>query len=272
MYFSAKLLEVVTLLLVVPLSLAGSDRLQCTVVEVDVLSDQNVLVPSARACLHDHVAYDLPSLGSDEVETGTTIELKQIILDETNAKIVRTAESKVEVVPSNKGSVRQRRKLATLQGRREVLVVRVNYRGKTPQLTSEDLAGRVFGLGNKQVGISVSQQYKACSFGKFELKPFQANGVTNGVAEVSVSTAVSGAFSVVALQNTVFSKIKETWQIGQVDHFILVMPDAGLKYFGGSYLAYAYLNNDISVYHDLWGGRLSAIMHEGTFRFTESDH
>lgn len=260
-YLSAKPLRLLCLLFSTLFSLGGSDTLQCTVVEVDVLSDPSVFVPSARACVNDHVSYDLPLLRSDDIKSGNTIKLKNIILDEANATIVRTSDSQVEVVASS-GNLLRRRKLAISPGERKMLVIRVNYRGKTPQLSTEELAGRVFGLGDKQVGISVSQQFKACSFGKIEMKPFQAVGIENGVTEVSIATAVSGSFSVVALQNLVFEKIKATWQIGQIDHFLLVVPDAGLEFFGGSYLAYAYLNNDISVYSDLWGGRLSAIMHE----------
>jgi hypothetical protein len=41
------------------------------------------------------------------------------------------------------------------------------------------------------------------------------------------------------------------------------MPDLqGLKYGGGSYLAYGYVGGTVTVFKDLWAGRVSALIHE----------
>jgi hypothetical protein len=238
---------------------AATVDLECKLVAIDVMTTRTSNVES-HACIHDHIAYEVSLLGMDVSDKiGSTVVLTNVELDRSNSHIRMTKQSKIQ--NARKGSLRQR-SLAITQGSREVLVVRVEYRRRTPQLSSEDLAGRIFGIGSKQVGLSVAEQFRACSFGKLEMVPFEGQGIEDGVAQVSINTAVSGSNSVLTLQNLVVAKVKATWEIGQLGHLIIVMPDAGLRYYGGAFLAYAYFNSAVSVYNDQWAGRLSGVMHE----------
>lgn len=233
--------------------------LECKLVEVDVLTAKTSDVAS-HACIHNHIAYEVSLADLDCADKiGNTVVLTNIELDGSNSHITITEQSKVKT--AGKESVR-RRSLAVTQGFRDVLVVRVEYQGRSPQLSSEDLAGRIFGAGSKQVGQSVSEQFRACSFGKLELVPFTGLGVENGVAEVVITTAVSGNNSVLTLQNLVVARARATWRISRLDHLIIVMPDVGLRYSGTAFLAYAYFDSAVSVYNDQWAGRLSGVMHE----------
>jgi Gametolysin peptidase M11 len=240
-------------------SAAATVDLECMLLEVDVRTATDSSVPS-HACIYNHISYDVSLSGySGAVTLGRNVVLTKVTVNSLNSQVTLSKQSTIEA--KNRRNLR-RRNLGITTGLSKVLVVRVQYRGRSPQLTSQDLAGRIFGRGNRQVGLSVAEQFLACSFGKFVIEPFQAAGVENGVAQVSINTAVSGSNSALTLQNLVINQAKASWPIDQIDHVILVMPDAGLRYFDAPLIAYAFLDGAVSVYNNLWAGRLSAVMHE----------
>jgi hypothetical protein len=259
----------------------------CRVMQVDVqyvqqsvvIDNVNTKADESYVCVMDTATTEQGAIGmaygielSDNIlsqlnlqdDDQSWVSVSDCIVDEANAVIVMLPNASMTVVTNGDDSSRRRRRLAPSIGVSTVLVLRVTYQGKNPVITADDLANRVFGLGvHPPASLNLASQMEACSFGKLVFVPAVGEGINFGVAEISINERVTGAHSVRALENLVISKANA--QFGtlsdQYEHVIVVMPK-GLKYNGGGFLAYAYLRSHISVFSDLWGGRISALAHE----------
>lgn len=190
------------------------------------------------------------------------VSISSAVIDYANAAISILPDAQVTAV---QGMASRRRKLAPSIGTSTVLVLRVTYRGTEPSLSAAELASSVFGLGQQAADVSLASQMEACSFGKLVMEPAEGAFIVNGVAEISITERVSGQNSVRALENLVVDKANRQFGTlsAQYEHVVLVMPDDNsLVYGGNGFLAYAFLRGYVSVFHDLWAGRISALAHE----------
>lgn len=257
------------------LAVAVADDFPCDLVRVDTqikatMEDTEITGMESKeswTCLVDtettYGYFDVPGAAVRQAKVDNDVSglahVQDAKVDHANAMIRWQHNSTlIETFPPSN----HRRHLVQTSGEATVLVVRVNYKGKTPTLSRNQLAGRVFGLGTIKPRNDMANQFEACSFGKFTIEPFVGNGVRHGVVDIRISDSVSGSNSVMVLQNKVLDAVKARFPIGQINHIMMVMPDAGLRKGGGSYIAYAFLRSKVSVFHNLWAGRLSALMHE----------
>lgn len=180
----------------------------CRLWQVDVLYADATNVPSqSYDCIENDVAYGLELTSDAPVEeaSGSQIAVRGI-KDDANARIVVLAEGDAPMIALAETPLHSRR-LAKTTGTSRVLVLRVNYRGAEPSLSASQLAGRIFGLGQKTVGTDMALQFSRCSFGKLKMKPFNGSGVTDGVAEIKITQKVAGS-NVKVLQNLVFEEAR----------------------------------------------------------------
>ena len=157
------------------------------------------------------------------------------------------------------------RNMAQTQGTSTALVLRVSYQGTGPTLSRNVLAGRIFGLGSRPVDVNLASQLFDCSFGKLQVIPAVGDNIIDGILEVAVNEAISGDNTVRLLENLAVEKAAKILGVTlshAYDHVLVVLPDVGLKYGGRGFLAYAYLNGSRSVFHDVWAGSVSALVHE----------
>ena len=237
-------------------------------------ADNNAMPAESYVCITDtdegavdmafaiDLADDLLNQLNLHDDSKSWISISSAIVDYANAAIVILDDAQVTVVPSIFSN--RRRRLAPTMGKSTLLVLRVTYRDQAPSLTAANLASSVFGLGEKAANVNLADQMEACSFGKLLFSPAKGSGIVHGVAEISINVKVSGDNSVRTLEILVIDKAnKEFGTLSQLyEHVIIVMPEAGLKYGGNGYLAYAFLRGFISVYDNLWAGRISALSHE----------
>ena len=258
------------LLLVSVVALA--DDFLCDLVRVDTQTNATIdgkeitgmESKESWSCLVDsettYEYYDIPNVAVGQLKTGSDltglVHVQGAKLDTESATIRWHQNSRLTDTfrRSNRG-----RHLVQTSGAVKVLVVRVNYKGKTPTLSRNQLAGRVFGLGSTKPRNNMANQFDACSFGKFSVEPFVGTGVLHGVVDIRITATVSGSNSVMVLQNKVQDAVKARFPINLINHIMMVMPDAGLRKGGKSYIAYAFLRSKVSVFHNQWAGRLSAL-------------
>jgi hypothetical protein len=205
-------------------------------------------------CIVNDQVYGIVDLPGLFQVPGTTLTISKAWIDPNDAMIHIASDANLT---SDSNEVRR---LAPTIGVNQVLVVRVSYFDKAPTLSASQLAGRIFGTGPDAEAVSLSSQFRACSFGKLELVPADGTGVT----ELSINETVSGDYSVRLLENLVVEKLKVLFgdDLKQFQHIIIVMPTAELRFGGRSFLAYGFLNGIRTVFSDMWGGQLSALAHE----------
>jgi hypothetical protein len=111
--------------------------------------------------------------------------------------------------------------------------------------------------------LTMRSQYLACSHGKLTFNPAPdslAPGMKGGVLEVDLDLNVAGMtrqqLTNAAIAATQLALDKDIGDV--VDNVIICHPPGST----GSWVAYAFPNNAISVYNDLWCGYLSSTMHE----------
>lgn len=168
---------------------------------------------------------------------------------------------------SKKGSKKGGRKLVPLGPVvREVLVVRVNALDASTTADMATLAGDVFGIGRETTYVSLSERLNACSYGETQVTPYNGvtpNGVTilNGVTEIGINVTVNGTLAN-SVHNTVLRDLRVALGIPNLasvfDHVMLCLPPGTL----GTWIAYAYVNNWLSVYNNDWCRYPSSQAHE----------
>jgi hypothetical protein len=226
-----------------------SDSAFLCVTDQDNAADQSFVIDLPPLVLENMTHHEHPVLSiSDAVLDNEAVQLS----------VIKDASIDIDDSPS------QHRSLASATGTGQVLVLRITYRGISPSLSADQLASRVFGLGNNPERHSLSSQIDACSFRQLQLRPAEGDDIVNGIAEISINKRVAGSNSVLALDNLVVANA--TRRFGRLStqfaHVLFVFPSAGLLFGGRGWLAYAYFNGWRSVYNDKWGGSLSALMHE----------
>lgn len=161
-----------------------------------------------------------------------------------------------------------RRKLATTTGVKSLLVVRVvasstfNFLRRiilcyllfnwyvltirfelSPSLdksttpSQSQLSDSIFGTDGDQVNIK--SQYSACSNGKLTFKPAVGNGISDGVAQVTVSSSTSRGDSI--MNNEITSKLNSAFGVTSpaqiADHVMYCLPKGTMQG-----IAYAWVN------------------------------
>lgn len=142
---------------------------------------------------------------------------------------------------------------------RKMLIVRVSTKDASPGLTREEMSEKTFA----DRPLTMRSQYLACSHGKltFDAAPDSlAPGMKGGVLEVDLDLNIAGMSrqnltnaAITATQLALDADIADV-----VDNVIICHPPGS----AGSWVAYAFPNNLVSVYNDLWCGYLSSTMHE----------
>jgi hypothetical protein len=142
---------------------------------------------------------------------------------------------------------------------RKMLIVRVSTKDASPGLTREQMSEKTFAKRS----LTMRSQYLACSHGKltFDAAPDSlASGMKDGVLDIELDLKVAD----MSRQNLTNAAIEATQlalnaDIGDVVDNVIICHPPGSK---GSWVAYAFPNNVVSVYNDLWCGFLSSTMHE----------
>jgi hypothetical protein len=183
---------------------------------------------------------------------------------------VREKDNKVEhhthnrqPIYRNKDNIFDRqRNLAYFKGNEELigvkslLVVQIILNdGSKYERLKDDLWNDIFAPeGDGQV--SLTSQYKACSYNKLNFIP---SNVNDGVIDIQVDLSKSDGH--MAINNAVTAKINSQFKVNRpdklADYVMYCHPeDTGVG------LAYAWVNFYLSVYNDSWCSSLSAGMHE----------
>jgi len=204
----------------------------------------------------------LDQLDAMDSSSSLAVAISMVYLDAANATLLVADDAEI-AAKQELNQQGERRRLAKSQGVNKVLVIRVTHKNSAPSLTKQQLAGRIFGLGEAAARVSLSSQFRACSFSKLRMIPGKGDGIENGVMEISIDEPVSGDFSVLALENLVVNKASRAFGAlsSSFDHVLIVLP-RGYKYDGRSYLAYGYVGGLRAVFEDEWAGRISSLFHE----------
>lgn len=145
-----------------------------------------------------------------------------------------------------------------------MLVVRVIASNGSTSASEAALSNSVFGNDNDPVNLS--SQFAACSHNKLEFVKAAdkevgaeyANSITNGVATVTVNTALADGHA--AMSNTITAQLKSDFGVSNpnqlANHVMYCLPSGTM-----GYIAYAYINSWNSVYSDNWCTSVSAQMH-----------
>ena len=158
------------------------------------------------------------------IESGvTTLHVDDaVILD--NNKAIFKSEPKLAQTPKE-----HRRRLKTT-GNRSVLVVRVEAKDFSTSASEEELARKVFGIGDS-TGVTdswnLSSGFDQCSYGQLKFEPAQYDAVKDGVYTVSIDQNVKGARHVdvrTAALNSLRSDFGTSDLKALYDHVMLCIP------------------------------------------------
>ena len=183
-------------------------------------------------------------------DTRSFISIPKAIVNHDKATISIMDEASVSIVDAPPIFHRRRlgraappatsssRRLAPSTGDNGVLILRVTYRGKQPDMSARQLQGAVFGTGPRKIDVSASSQMQACSFGqlRYHAAP-DGDGIQGGVAEISINQNVGGDVRV--LENLVLKKYNSMFDNqlkNSLTHVMMVFPNANLELHGGSWL------------------------------------
>ena len=155
----------------------------------------------------------------------------------------------------------QGRRLAAT-GSKETIVVYVNNNGgaQITTLSKSTLSDRVFGTGGDPVNLR--SQYSECSDSAIDFYPSTRSGVgTNteaGVITVNTAVTLTSGDKSGAMANAVTTQLEAMYGSPlPFDHVLICAPPGT-----ANFLAWAYLNNWLSIYNDSWCQEVSAQMHE----------
>jgi hypothetical protein len=184
----------------------------------------------------------------------------QVLDDEGSVPTIEVPEG-TEMIPIDKSESAPQptqRKLAS--GSHAVLVVRVRAQSSSCNPSAAELAGSIFGLGQRAITNSMKSQYEACSAGEFSVWPVTGNGVNDGVLDVYMDAEASGA-DIFSLTNKMFQAASDA--VGSSlnaspKHIMYVVP-YGTEFNGSKgWVAFAHVSGVNSWYNDDWGNYLSA--------------
>jgi hypothetical protein len=158
------------------------------------------------------------------------------------------------------------RNLATANGKKTILVVRVIANNRATTASESALARDVF-----DDSVNVATQYKACSYGKLNFvkannrairganKGRGETSIRNGVTTVRVNMSTGKGDG--AMVNAITAALKQNFGVSSparlANHVMYCLPRGTMNG-----IAYAYVNSWMSVYSDQWCGSLSGQMHE----------
>ena len=145
-----------------------------------------------------------------------------------------------------------RRKLAVTTGTKEMLAVRVIASDASTTSSESAISDAWFGTSGDAVNFK--SQYEACSYNKLQIDPANTADVSNGVTTVTISNTVSGTDNGV-IRNAVTAELGNL--ASQFDHVMLCIPPGT----SGGWIAYAYINDWLSVYNNQSCDYVSVQMH-----------
>jgi hypothetical protein len=145
-----------------------------------------------------------------------------------------------------------RRKLAVTTGTKEMLAVRVIASDASTTSSESAISDAWFGTSGDAVNFK--SQFEACSYNKLQIDPANTNGVSNGVTTVTISNTVSGTDRDV-IEYAARSALGNL--SSQFDHVMLCLPPGT----SGGWIAYAYINDWLSVYNNQSCDYVSVQMH-----------
>ncbi|KAL7455257.1 hypothetical protein ACHAWC_007593, partial [Mediolabrus comicus] len=155
------------------------------------------------------------------------------------------------------------RHLAT-SGPKKVIAVRVNTSNGSYVGTEAELSDSLFSYDN----YSLKKGYEQCSHGQLTINPgtlasgvTSGTSITNGVMTIDVAIEQTGSNNG-DITNAVTAKINELFGVSNptaigADYLMYCLPSGAMPG-----IAYAYINNWMSVYQDSWCRSPSAQMHE----------
>jgi hypothetical protein len=128
----------------------------------------------------------------------------------------------------------------------------------TTGFTEAQISDEIFGTGTDVVNLR--SQYAACSFNALTFAPKNGTGYNNGVTTVNITNIVNGTADATirnAVTTALIAKHGASPPSG-VNYVMQCLPPGTT----GSWIAYAYVNNYLSVYNNQWCNYPSAQMHE----------
>jgi len=165
-------------------------------------------------------------------------------------------------------------------GKNKVLVIRVSYLDYYPNVTADEMRGKIFGVGPKAQRVNLRRQIRDCSFGKLRLQPAYSIAsrhrsntsapISQGVTEMNITVPIStNSTDSARILESVVAQTLHDWYgadylVNKVNQVILIFPNAPgvLKFRGRNYLAYAFLRGKWAIFNNHWGVSLSALAHE----------
>ncbi len=161
----------------------------------------------------------------------------------------------------NEGLVKQtrdERHLQVVEGNKTVLVLRAVAADAETTSSNEQLALKIFGVGG-QDDFNLSSGYDECSYGKLQFAPTPL--IQDGVLTVTISDFVQNSDTDVirdAMLDKARSELGVTDLQSIADYTMVCIPPGT----GNGWVAYAFVNQWLSVYNDEWCTSPSAQIHE----------
>lgn len=159
---------------------------------------------------------------------------------------------------------RRQRRLAQSTGTLETLVLRViDEDGKEPPNASK-LENDIF-----KDRVSLKKQYKKCSHDNINIKQVQDEGMSGkdnvqGIVDIDYDGKASRSSTFYMWSAALSAAEKQYDRNFSADYDLVMICQPFGTYASGStgWIAYAYMNDYVSVYNDEWCGYVSAQMHE----------
>ncbi len=152
---------------------------------------------------------------------------------------------------------RERQLATTTNATRKMLAIRVKALDRETTSSEADISDNWFGTAVDKVNLK--SQYQACSYGSLKVEPANTGpDSVKGVYTVSIDINVEGA-EIGKVEQAVVKKLGE--DLGNLndiyDNVMICVPPGTVE----GVIAYAYVNNWLSVYNNEWCNYVSAQMH-----------
>mmetsp|Transcript_13479 Transcript_13479/g.21016 ORF Transcript_13479/g.21016 Transcript_13479/m.21016 type:complete len:252 (+) Transcript_13479:207-962(+) len=196
----------------------------------------------------------------DVIESGDTIQVG----DNSHTYIESSKHDMVEQEHHKQNKDNQRYLAQSWKGTKRVVVLHIETQDSTPPLFCQKL---FFGMGNET--MSLRSQLDACSYSQLDIAPSTGADIVGGVYKIKLDQKTqSDDKDGKQITNTALDQLRTKFGNNLRDTFdhVMVCVPKGAKPF----IAYAWMNDYLSVYYDTWCQSLSAKMH-GTYwcAFTE---
>lgn len=176
----------------------------------------------------------------------------ETIIDLSRSLRIRAVIDKVEEIQHPVDSLQDELVLQPALGVHRALAIRVKGNDTDYPATVEELVDNVF-----EDQVSMSSQFRACSYGQFEVNPFNSTfvgsnfSVPNGVLSVEFEENLIGVrYSTIS--QSVFALGEELWGVNWtqgIDHFMFFLPN-GTDFARG--IAFGQINGPITWYRYDW--------------------